>query len=496
MTHDPVDLSAHRSAQAKEIIASQRRCLLEFKREVAKLRRDQEQFVERLTDAIEEFQEDGPCAWLDADETTSLLSHAAGMMAPLAPGDTVVLSPPQANSGNLIEDISALQERSAMPHRQLHGKPMQPRALPDNGEEAVATAIVYCEANFGSLDGKTANGLVRHSEKYRILAVIDSEKAGKDAGAILDNAATGVPICRDLAEAISTFQDVPDCLIYGIAPSNGRLSADERLVILEAIGMGMNIVSGLHEFLGDDAEFAKAGKASGVTITDVRKPPSASQLRSYSGRIRDVTCPRIAILGTDCAIGKRTTASILTRALVDGGINAVMIGTGQTGLMQGARYGVALDAIPSQFCAGELEALIVEAFEREAPDVIIVEGQGALSHPAYSTSALILRGSQPDGVILQHAPGRPHRCDFANMPMPTPRSEIELIQAFSGAKVIGLTINHENMSSDDVDAAIATYSTDLSIPVTDALSQSSEHLVRMVAASFPEIQAKLDAVFH
>ena len=219
-------------------------------------------------------------------------------------------------------------------------------------------------------------------------------------------------------------------------------------------------------------------------------------MRAFSGRIRDVTCPRFAILGTDCAIGKRTTASILSRALVDRGINAVMIGTGQTGLMQGARYGVALDAIPSQFCAGELEALIIEAFEREAPDVIIVEGQGALSHPAYSTSALILRGSQPDGVILQHAPGRLHRCDFACMTMPTPRSEIELIQAFSGAKVIGLTINHENMSSDEVDAAIATYAADLKIPSTDALSQPSEHLVRMVTAAYPAIQAKLDAVFH
>jgi uncharacterized NAD-dependent epimerase/dehydratase family protein len=496
MTHDPVDLSAHRSAQAKEIMAGQRRCLFEFKREVARLRKDQEQFVERLAGAIAAFQEDGPRAWLDADGTTSLLSHAGGMMGQLAPGDTDVVSRPEANSGNLIGGISALQERSARPVCRLHGKVVQPRSLPDDGEEAAATAIVYCEANFGSLDGKTANGLVRHSEKYRILAVIDSEKAGKDAGAILDNTPNGVPICRNLAEAISNLQDLPDCFIYGIAPSSGRLSADERLVILNAIGMGMNIVSGLHEFLGDDVEFAGAGRASGVTITDVRKPPSASQLRAFSGRIRDVTCPRIAILGTDCAIGKRTTASILTRALVDRGINAVMIGTGQTGLMQGARYGVALDAIPSQFCAGELEALIIEAFEREAPDVIIVEGQGALSHPAYSTSALILRGSQPDGVILQHAPGRLHRCDFACMPMPTPRSEIELIQAFSGAKVIGLTINHENMSNDDVDAAIATYAADLKIPSTDALSQPSEHLVRMVAAAYPAIQAKLDAVFH
>ena len=122
-----------------------------------------------------------------------------------------------------------------------------------------------------------------------------------------------------------------------------------------------------------------------------------------------------------------------------------MIGTGQTGLIQGARYGVALDAVPSQFCAGELEATIIEAFEAEKPDVIIVEGQGALSHPAYPTSAFILRGACPDGVLLQRAPGRAHRCDFEHMAMPEPADEIHLIQTFSDTKVFGLTINHENM---------------------------------------------------
>jgi uncharacterized NAD-dependent epimerase/dehydratase family protein len=495
MTRDPVDLSAHRSAQAKEASSRQRRCLLEFKRELAKLRKDQEQFVEGLTRAISQFEEDGPRAWFDADGTSGLESHAA-LAGPVAPGYSDVAFPSDARSGKRNEGNASRREQSTVPVCRLNSIPARPLALPGDAKEGATTAIVYCEANFGSLDGKTANGLIRHSEKYKILAVIDSKKAGRDSGAILDDAPNGIPVCRNLAEALHIVQELPDHFIYGIAPSSGRLSGEERRIVLSAIGMGMNIVSGLHEFLGDDAEFADAARAGGVTIADVRKPPSAALLRAFNGRIRDVTCPRIAILGTDCAIGKRTTASILTRALVDRGINAVMIGTGQTGLMQGARYGVALDAIPSQFCAGELEALIIDAFEREDPDVIIVEGQGALSHPAYSTSALILRGSQPNGVILQHAPGRRHRCDFAHMPMPTPRSEIGLIQAFSGAKVIGLTINHENMSGDEVDAAIARYERNLKIPATDALSRSSEHLVAMVASAYPEIRAKLDAVIH
>ena len=170
-----------------------------------------------------------------------------------------------------------------------------------------------------------------------------------------------------------------------------------------------------------------------------------------------------------------------------------MVGTGQTGLIQGARYGVSLDAIPSQFCAGELEAAIVEAFECEKPDVIIVEGQGALSHPAYSTSSFILRGSCPHGVILQHAPGRLHRCDFEKMPMPTPSTEVNLIETFSETRVIGLTINHENMTDAEVDVAISLYELEFGIPVTDVLSRPTGRLVEMVAAAFPDLEGKSTA---
>ena len=347
----------------------------------------------------------------------------------------------------------------------------------------VATAIVYCEANFGAIDGKTANGLVRHSELYRILSVIDSEKAGLDAGAVLGEPPNGIPICRDLADALARAGTTPDCFIFGMAPASGMLSARDRRILLEAIDLGMNIVSGLHEFLSDDPEFVAASVARNVSILDVRKPPAKESLRTFSGRIAEVTCLRIAVLGTDCSVGKRTTATVLTRALNDRGIKAVMIGTGQTGLIQGARYGVALDAVSSQFCAGELEAAIIEAFEAEKPDVIIVEGQGALSHPAYPTSALILRGCCPDGVVLQHAPARAHRADFEHMPMPEPADEIHLIQTFADTKVIGLTINHENMTDADVSAAIALYQDEFGIRVTDPLTRPPEILVEMVLAA-------------
>lgn len=350
------------------------------------------------------------------------------------------------------------------------------------------TAIVYCEGNFGGIDGKTANGLVRHSEKYQILSIIDSEKQGLDAGAVLDGELNGILIFNSLDAALKNTDKVPDYFIFGIAPASGMLSKVERQLLLRAIDLGMNIVNGLHEFLNDDPEFAAASKMAKVVIRDVRKPRDKKDLNVFSGRIHEVTCPRIAVLGTDCAIGKRTTATILAKALKERGIKAVMIGTGQTGLIQGAKYGLALDAVPSQFCAGELEAKIVEAFENENPDVILIEGQGSLSHPAYSTSSFILRGSCPQGVILQHAPKRIHRCDFDNMPMPDPASEIKLIELFAKTKVIGLTINHENMTDDEVTNSINDYQKELKIPATDALTKSPDSLVEMLLLAFPKIK--------
>ena len=360
---------------------------------------------------------------------------------------------------------------------------------PPHASGDVPTAVVYCEANFGAVDGKTANGLVRHSEKYEIVSVIDSEKAGRDAGEVLGERARGIPICADLASAIAAARRVPDVFIFGIAPASGLLSVHERGVVLEAMAGGMDIVSGLHEFLGDDPVFVAAQAEYGVTVPDVRRPRNKKDLRLFDGRISTVTCPRIAVLGTDCAIGKRTTATILTRALNERGIKAVMVTTGQTGLIQGARYGVALDAMPSQFCAGEMEGAVVRAFEAEHPDVIIVEGQSALGHPAYLSSGFILRGSQPQGVILQHAPMRLIRCDFDDMLIPSPATEINLIQTFADTKVIGLTINHEGMTDEELTAAIVLYEGELGIPATDALKRSPDALVEMVLGAFPEICA-------
>ena len=352
----------------------------------------------------------------------------------------------------------------------------------------VPTAVVYCEGNFGQIDGKTANGLVRHSQAYRILSVIDSRLEGRDSGQVLDNVSNGISILEDIEAAIALEASIPDTLIYGMAPPTGKMSPADREVVLDAIALGMNIVSGLHEYLGDDPDISSAADAANVTIRDIRKPRPSKDMRLFDGSVSKVKAIRIAVLGTDCAIGKRTTATILARELNARGIKTVLVGTGQTGLMQGAKYGIAMDAVPPQFCCGELEREIVAASHGEDPDVILIEGQGALSHPAFCTSAFILRGSQPHGVVLQHAPKRAHRCDFPGMPMPKPKSEIALIEAFADTRVIGITLNHEAMTGTEVDCAIGSLSKDLGVPVTDALTRPEVHLSDMVLAAFPQLR--------
>ncbi len=356
---------------------------------------------------------------------------------------------------------------------------------------AGTTAVVYCEGQFGEQDGKTANGLVRHSEKYRILSVIDGTHAGVDAGAFLDGEPNGIPVLTSLPEAIGHAGRVPDYLICGVAPADGLLSDAQRVVLLDGIARGMHIINGLHEFLNDDVEFASAALLAGVTITDVRRPREKKDLHLFSGRIFDVTCPRIAVLGTDGAIGKRTTATLLVQALNARGIKAVLVGTGQTTIIQGGKYGVALDALVPQFCSGEVENQVVAAFEGEDPDVIVVEGQGALSHPAYITSAHILRGSQPVGVIVQHAPKREVLGDFPMVRMPTVGSEIALIEAFADTRVIGVTINHERMTDAEVGATIDDYELEFGLPVTDPLTRPLDRLVDMVLLALPSLQPSL-----
>ena len=322
------------------------------------------------------------------------------------------------------------------------------------------------------------------------MGVLDSSLAGQDAGESLGERSQNIPIFADLNDALSQLPDTPDCYIYGKAPLEASILPEERTLVLAAMKQGMDIVNGLHQFFSEDAEFAAAALQYNVQIRDVRKPPSLADLHVFTGAIAKVTIPVIALLGTDCACGKMTTAIELNKALNAVGIRSVLVATGQTGLMQGAKYGISVDALVSQFVIGEVENAVVSAFEQESPDIILVEGQSAVSHPAFMSSVGILKGSLPDGVILQHPPARKARCDFPNLPMPTVEHEIHLIEAISSAKVLAIALSHEGLSPSEVPAIIERYENQFQLPTTDVLSDGCQKLVQALTDRFPALQPK------
>lgn len=353
------------------------------------------------------------------------------------------------------------------------------------------TALVYCEKQFGLVDGKTAAGLIRHSELYTVVGVIDSSVAGRDSGEELGEKKNDIPIFIDLNDALGKLTEIPDCFIYGKAPLEAYISTDERSVILNAMDKGMDIINGLHQFFSDDPEFVHNSIQNDIRIKDIRKPPKLKDLHVFTGQISKVTVPVVAVLGTDCACGKRTTAVELNYALNSLGINSVLIATGQSGLLQGAMYGAAIDALTSQFVIGEIENCVVQAFDNDNPDIILVEGQSAVSHPAFMGSMGILKGSMPDGIILQHPPARKSRCDFPHLAMPIVTDEIKLIEAVSKAKVMAIALSHEDLSDKQVSMTIKNYETQLQLPTTDVLTRGCQKLIQTLADHFPELNEKL-----
>jgi len=351
-----------------------------------------------------------------------------------------------------------------------------------------ARALVYCENEFGKIDGKVANGLARHSEKYDILGVIDSTKAGLDTGEYLDGIKNGIPVFSSINDAIEKLGFVPEYFIYGVAAQAAYLDREQREVILGAMKIGMNIVNGLPEYFTEDEEFIRKAIEYRVHVYDMRKAPPRKHLHNFSGRIYEVTTPVIAVLGTDCAVGKRTTAIRLVKALKKVGLNPAFIATGQTGLLQGAKYGIAVDVLTSGFAAGEVEHAIINAYEKEHPDIIVVEGQGALSHPAYTSSSAIVKGAIPNAIILQHPPRRTNHCDYPDISMPTLESEIKLIEQFSKSRVIAITINHEDMADAELNNTIVEYESKYNIPTTDVLKFGCDKLISTLFTVFPELK--------
>lgn len=342
------------------------------------------------------------------------------------------------------------------------------------------SAIIYAEGAFGTPNGKTAHGLVRRTKRYRVLSVIDSEHPNKDSGEVLDGKQNYIPIHSNLREAITATRkmgDKPTHFVVGLAPDGGRLSPEHRKAVKEAIGAGLNIDSGLHDYLSDDPEFSTLAKKHRVILRDVRKPPPMSQLHFFTGKIEQVTSLKVAVLGTDSAVGKRTTAWLLSDALHDRGYKTEMIGTGQTSWMQGVRYGIMLDSLINDFVSGEIEHTVWSAWNEVRPDVILIEGQGSLMNPAYPGGFEILAAGRPDAVVLQHAPARKDYDGFPGYPIHSLDQQIQVIQLLSGKPVVAITINRENLEEEQITAVCELIRKQSGLPVIDVLRSGADEVM-------------------
>ncbi len=344
-------------------------------------------------------------------------------------------------------------------------------------------AIIYCQGAFNTTNGKTAHGLVRFTERYNVIAIVDSKYAGQDTGDILDGIRNGIPVVSSLQDGIHYADDHRSplsCLVIGLAPDGGRLPAGGRKDIIEAIENGLNIISGLHDYFSEDPEISGLAKSYGVKLTDIRKTPPKDKLHFFSGKINDVNCLKLAVLGTDSALGKRTTAWILVHGLMEAGYKAEMVGTGQTAWMQGAKYGLILDTMINDFLSGEIEHAIWSAWNDNKPDVIVIEGQGSLLNPAYPGGYEILAAGHPDYVILQHAPSRKEYDGFPGCKMHPLDHQIRAIEVVSGKKVIALALNHENIQKNQIPETCARLTEETGIPCFDVLVDGAGGLVKVV----------------
>jgi uncharacterized NAD-dependent epimerase/dehydratase family protein len=337
--------------------------------------------------------------------------------------------------------------------------------------------VILTEGQFGLHDAKTGMGVIRYGPDD-ILAILDSTMAGRNLREFLP--AFDVPFVGSLDETLHGPVR-PDGLLIGIAPTGGRLPESWRATILEAISAGLDVHSGLHQFLGDDPEFAAAAAAAGTRLIDYRRSPD--RMETSVGR-RHLPGKRVILtVGTDCAIGKMSVALELVAAARRAGVSAAMVPTGQTGMMIEG-WGVAVDRVISDFTNGTVEWLVEQGEARA--DWVIVEGQGSIDHPAYSAVTMgLIHGATPHAMVLVHKPGQTEH-DFTHLPDASfPIAElppfIELHERIAGlvapSKVVAVALNTSLYPSDDeARAVIEAIAAETGLPADDPVRFGADRL--------------------
>ena len=323
---------------------------------------------------------------------------------------------------------------------------------------------------------KTAHGLLRGSKRFHVLAVLDEENKYADAGELLDGNHRNIPILGTVDEAIKQFKTI-DYLVVGVATVGGILSESLLQIIRQAISNGIGIVNGLHDQLQERKDIALLASQNRVELIDIRKPKTPKELHFWSGDIFKVKAPIVAFLAMDCAMGKRTTANLVLEECLQQNQNAHMIYTGQTGWMQGHKYGFIFDSTLNDFVSGELEHAITSCWKEATPDVIILEGQSSLRNPSGPCGLEFIVSGNATQVVLIHAPKKKY---FDNDPLwgeiPSVASEIDIIEKF-GAVVIAVALNTSGLSKQEALSYKDSYQKTLDIPVVLPLEEGVKKIV-------------------
>lgn len=341
-------------------------------------------------------------------------------------------------------------------------------------------ALIITQGYLNTFEAKTAHGLIRGTDRFTIKGIIDGpETAGLDAGEVLDGKPRNIPIFANLTEALAQVPDA-NYLIVGIATVGGILPDAMLEVLKQAITAGLHIVNGLHDFLNDRPNLVALAQTHQVTLTDIRRPKTRDQLHFWTGEIFKVPISIIAVIGMDCAMGKRTTARMICEAATSQGQKATMIYTGQTGWMQGGKYGFIFDSTLNDFVSGELEHAIVTAWKETQPDFIVVEGQSSLRNPSGPCGLELLISGNAKHVVLLFSPKREY---FDHLeawgPIPSVESEIELIEKI-GSKVIATAMHTEGCTPEEIQEFKAEYSGRLNLPVLLPLEEGVAELIPLL----------------
>jgi uncharacterized NAD-dependent epimerase/dehydratase family protein len=319
--------------------------------------------------------------------------------------------------------------------------------------------------------GKTMRGVLRY-RRDEVVAILDSARAGASED--------GIPILPDVAAALPLR---PTVALVGVATQGGRFPPAWRHLLRDCVTGGISIENGLHEFIRDDPELARLAARSGATLTDLRRPPEG--LDVPTGANLDVPARIVLTVGSDCAIGKMTVSLELDREARARGISSRFVPTGQTGIAI-AGWGLSVDAVVADFIAGAAERLVVEGSERGG-DLLLVEGQGALSHPAYSGVTLgLIHGSAPHAFVLCHLAGSTEVEGYDGYPLLPLAELVELHERISLTKrpavVAGIALNTRHLDDRGARAAIEEAETETGLTTDDPVRFGAGRLLDALLA--------------